>query len=581
MTEMPISGLEKSAFVRRLIVGVVLIGMLLVTLAGQSVYHSRIECDRHHEATAANLAKVLENEIAGKIQATDIALQAVIDEYRRQRTAGSIERDALDDQIARTRARLPEIQSIRLTDAQGRLRYGPGVGANEEVSVADRPHFRRLRDEPAAGLVMSRAQVSRVDGKWVMALGRRIDNEDGSFGGMAYASIALEHFARKFAAIDVGPRGAISLRHEDLSLLARYPGGPNIVPGERVVSAELERMVASQPQAGLYAAAVPADNILRTIAYRKVADYPLYILAGLSTEDYLANWRNQARTTAAMAALCYLIALSAAVLIYLAWKRQQFTIAFSRTVTDNLLQSNADLEQFAYSISHDMRQPLRVVAGHLQLLERGLKDRIDGDDRTNLAFALDGARRMDAMIVSLLEYSRVGRLTQAKNWMDSRAALDEALGFLGPEIEASAATIDVSGEWPRIFASGDELTRLFQNLIGNALKYHDAQQQPRIEIASGTTGTHWRVCVRDNGIGIDPGQIDRLFQFFSRLQSRARFDGTGMGLALCRKIVAHHDGHIWAESAGEGHGSRFCFEIPLAETGTALDSAVKASPHEA
>lgn len=228
-----------------------------------------------------------------------------------------------------------------------------------------------------------------------------------------------------------------------------------------------------------------------------------------------------------------------------------------------LRRSNADLERFAYSVSHDMRQPLRAVSGHLQLLQRSLKDKLDEDERENLGFALEGARRMDSMIVSLLDYSRVGRKTEAKQWMASRASLDEALGFLGPLIDETQAQVSLSGEWPQVFASRDELTRLFQNLIGNAIKFREAQQAALVEIDSSVQGETWRVSVRDHGVGIDPKQMGRLFQFFSRLQSRERFKGTGMGLALCRRIVEHHAGRIWVESEGEGKGSTFIFELPL------------------
>lgn len=234
--------------------------------------------------------------------------------------------------------------------------------------------------------------------------------------------------------------------------------------------------------------------------------------------------------------------------------------------TQALLHSNVDLERFAYSVSHDMRQPLRAVSGHLQLLQRGLQDKLDEEQRENLNFALQGARRMDSMIVSLLEYSRIGRKTDAKQWMEAREALDDALGFLQPAIRQAQASITVSGLWPRVIASRDELLRLFQNLIGNALHYHDPGQSPRVEIDSTAEGRVWRVSVRDHGIGIDPRQIDSLFQFFSRLQLRERFEGTGMGLALCRRIVEHHDGRIWVESEGEGHGSTFIFELPLPES---------------
>lgn len=230
---------------------------------------------------------------------------------------------------------------------------------------------------------------------------------------------------------------------------------------------------------------------------------------------------------------------------------------------EELRRSNADLEQFAYSISHDMRQPLRMIRGHLQLLERSLQDKLDGDEQESLHYALDGAQRLDAMIVSLLDYSRVGRKTSPQRWIETRAALDEALHFLEPMIEESQAEIQISGQWPGIHASHDEIARLLQNLLANALKYHDPEQTVRVAAESKLTDTHWLVCVRDNGIGIAPEQIPRLFQFYSRLQTRSRFEGTGMGLALCRRIVEHYGGRIWAESEGDGKGSCFCFEIPL------------------
>lgn len=242
-------------------------------------------------------------------------------------------------------------------------------------------------------------------------------------------------------------------------------------------------------------------------------------------------------------------------------------IEFEKTLrekTEALQRSNADLERFAYSVSHDMRQPLRAISGHLQLLQRSLKDKLDEDERENMNFALEGAKRMDSMIVSLLEYSRVGRKTQAKQWLNSREPLDEALGFLEPAAQQAGAEVTVAGEWPQVYASRDELVRLFQNLVGNGLKYHEPDQAPRIEVLS-SVGEAWRVSVRDNGIGIDPKQIERLFQFFSRLQARTRFEGTGMGLALCRRIVEHHGGRIWVESEGEGKGSLFMFEIPFAQ----------------
>ena len=226
-----------------------------------------------------------------------------------------------------------------------------------------------------------------------------------------------------------------------------------------------------------------------------------------------------------------------------------------------LRRSNEELEQFAYVVSHDLRQPLRMVNSYMQLLERRLADRLDDDTRKMMDFAVDGARRMDQMLTSLLEYSRVGRKGEPMTQLDSRAALDEALRFLGPAIQACGAQITITGEWPKVVASRDEFTRLLQNLVDNAIKYRQPDTAPQIEISVTTNPDGWLFVVADDGIGIEPDQFDRLFRVFQRLHSREQYEGSGIGLAVARRIVERHGGHIWVESAGAGQGSRFLFTL--------------------
>lgn len=148
-------------------------------------------------------------------------------------------------------------------------------------------------------------------------------------------------------------------------------------------------------------------------------------------------------------------------------------------------------------------------------------------------------------------------------WIESLAVLDEALLFLQPAIAAAQAKLNITGEWPRILVSHDEILRLLQNLIGNAAKYRIAGRIPEITVSSGMVRNEWHLCVADNGVGIITNQIKRLFQVFQRLQSRADYEGAGIGLALCHKIAEHHKGRIWAESAGEGRGSKFRIVLPV------------------
>ncbi|HRD93080.1 MAG TPA: ATP-binding protein [Accumulibacter sp.] len=234
---------------------------------------------------------------------------------------------------------------------------------------------------------------------------------------------------------------------------------------------------------------------------------------------------------------------------------------------EELKRSNAELEQFSYAISHDLRQPLRMISSYLQLLGISLGEQLDDEQRDHFKFAIDGAKRLDRMLVALLEYSRVGRLGEPPAWVDSRAIVDEALLFLQPAIAEAQARISVRGRWPRALVCPDEMLRLVQNLIANAAKFRVAGRRPEIRVSSRVSDGNWLLTVADNGLGILPGQLGRLFQVFQRLQSRASYEGSGIGLALCRKIAEHHGGRVWAESPGEGQGSRFCVSLPLAPEG--------------
>ena len=805
--------MSRRQFLLRLLAGVAMLNLFTIGLASWTIHQ---QYELHHEqaeVSTHNLAMALESELLGQIRANEMTLYAVQDELSRQRASGRVNAPNLNKYIEQVRARLPSIDAIRVTDAQGILLYGTDVQPAAKTSVADRPHFIRLRDDAKAGLVISKPQISRANNKTVIVLARRLLLEDGSFGGMVFAAVPLTYLTDTFARLDVGENGVVAMRDDELAMVVRFPGSPlkGLGIGSKNAAPELKLRVQAGQTSGTYRTDMLADKIERTVSFRKMGDYPFYIIVGRASSEYLADARLEAKKIIGLVSFFALVTFILAGMAYVSWLRQRrlnqsllesetrlnelfenmssgvavyrvsddgqdfvfsglnrsaekleklrredllgknvlevfpgiaelglldvfkrvwqtgvaerFPLSFyhdgrisgwrdnfvyklpsgeivaiyddvtermqsqqalgelnrdfvillesttdfiyfkdkdsrirfcsqtladitghrswremvgkhdfeifpedtariyyeeelpvfrdgtpilnridpyydkqgkpgwvstnkwpvfdddgktvvgvfgiSRDITeykkaeDALQRSNADLERFAYSVSHDMRQPLRAVSGHLQLLQRSLKDKLDEDECENLGFALEGARRMDSMIVSLLDYSRVGRKTEEMQSIASRVSLDEALGFLAPLIAETSAEINLNGDWPEVFASCDELTRLFQNLIGNAIKFREPQQSALVEIDSSVRGDIWHVSVRDHGVGIDPQQIDRLFQFFSRLQSRSRFDGTGMGLALCRRIVEHHNGRIWVESEGEGKGSVFIFELPL------------------
>ncbi len=227
--------------------------------------------------------------------------------------------------------------------------------------------------------------------------------------------------------------------------------------------------------------------------------------------------------------------------------------------TRELERSNAELEQFAYVASHDLQEPLRTVASYTQLLDRRYGDRLEPEAKTYIEFARAGALRMQSLIEALLAYSRAGARAREIDPADCGAALDAALANLKLSIQESGAQIE-RGELPTIAGDSTQLVELFQNLVGNALKFRGAER-PRVTIAARRAGSEWVVSVKDNGIGIAPEYFDRIFQVFQRLHGIDAYPGTGIGLAICKRIVERMGGRIWVESA-PGKGSTFFFSAP-------------------
>jgi PAS domain S-box-containing protein len=224
-----------------------------------------------------------------------------------------------------------------------------------------------------------------------------------------------------------------------------------------------------------------------------------------------------------------------------------------------LARSNAELEQFAYAASHDLQEPLRMVASYTQLLAKRYQGKLDADAEEFIRYAVDGATRMQRLIQDLLALSRVGSRHLEFLPTDCEALLDQALTALKATIEETDALV-THDPLPTVKADALQLIQLFQNLIGNALKYR-TEDRPYVHISADREGDTWVFSVRDNGIGIDPKYAERVFEVFERLHGEAEYPGTGIGLAICKKIVERHDGRIWVESE-PGKGATFFFTIP-------------------
>jgi signal transduction histidine kinase len=228
---------------------------------------------------------------------------------------------------------------------------------------------------------------------------------------------------------------------------------------------------------------------------------------------------------------------------------------------EQLARSNAELEQFAYIASHDLQEPLRMVAAYTQLLGERYRGKLDENADKFIGYASEGALRMQTLIQDLLAFSRVGRNANAAE-VDCQAVMQEILQNLEPAIKDSGAVI-THASLPAVWAERSEITQLLQNLIGNAIKFRGSES-PRIFVQAEKTDAQWLFSVTDNGIGIAPEHAENIFVVFQRLHTRAEYSGNGIGLSICKKIVERTGGKIWVESEA-GHGSVFKFTLPSAE----------------
>lgn len=707
-------GLEGSALSGRGFAPVVsFVSVALISL-GVFLYLVLNESLEQMEAKAASTsrsqAEILEVYLSSAIHEVDMVMLSATEEIGRRKTAGKINAGDLNAYLKRQQGLLPQIISLRVADASGDVRYGPGVQEAAPTNVSDRLYFTAQRDVAEAGLVFGAPVVARISKRWVLPLSRRLTNPDGSFGGVVYANIALDYFSQIFSKVDVGSKGTVTLIDGARSVIARHPS-PEEHAGYigRVLSSPqiVEMMAAGKTEAG-FSALGTLDGITRIFSLKKLENYPLYISVGLAEIDYLSSWRQQTRIAMAIFTVFAAILILSTALLLLAWRRQNRTMAelvlaqahaeatmselrtsvavqrataarlelvlktaaegivgigaddkitfanpeaaallgypsaedmlglptaeafrhrladgrfcvdgicaIRQTLQDGevrrssdesfegadnrrfpveyavaplriedkiagaalvfhdigkridmeaeLKRSNMELEQFAYAASHDLREPLRMVSSFVTLLEKKYADKLNDEAREFIGFARDGAQRMDRMIHHLLDYSRIGRSKEPFRPVDLNQVVNAVLVDLGPTIEQVQASVLVVQKLPVVLGDRDELARLFQNLVANALKYRIADRQTIIRVGSRTGGDVCTLFVEDNGIGIPPEHRDRIFAIFQRLHSQSQYEGAGIGLALCKKIVERHGGKIWVE--GEpGVGSTFFITLPL------------------
>ncbi|WP_404381416.1 ATP-binding protein [Caenispirillum salinarum] len=375
-------------------------------------------------------------------------------------------------------------------------------------------------------------------------------------------------------AVDPGPDPAELLgrarrsRAMAAARLTVVANGASAVPGMRLDGLDTLRPLLTEAETALAPAAAARPAALLDLADRLAALRPVLVETAVQADQFsttiigrqslfLEQMRNAVLAFAVLSGTGGVIILLLLDRLRGARHRAEAAAAEAEAAASDLERSNAELAQFAYVASHDLREPLRMVTSYMSLLDRRYGGDMAPEAREFMHHASDGAKRMDRLVLDLLEYSRVGRREAAVDSVDLDRVLDAALENLRVARDEAGAAIERPERLPSVVGSPGDLTRLFQNLIGNALKYRSPDRPPRIEIGcdrrGGEAADGLHLWIADNGIGMDPRHTERVFGLFQRLHPRGSYEGTGIGLAVVRKVVERHGGRAWIDSApGEG-----------------------------
>ena len=515
---------------------------------------------------ANRIAVFFERHVVGIFQYGDAYLKLVRREYVRDYDIAKIE--ALMEEVPLNQS---IASHITIMDENGTPLLVSGHQIKPGVTAKDRDYFIFQENATSDELLVSRLHKGRNSGKLIIRLVRRYLKPNGEFGGVIFLALEAKHVTEFFNTMQIGPKSSATLVGKDKFVRARSSYGSR-GPGQNISSSQIWQRLEESPQ-GLYLQTSVVDDITRYYAYREVPDFPLVVAIGLSVDDLQDAVKVSELNHYAIAFLTtLLIAMTA---LFFARQRQwlQQIEAKNRELEqradeieskNNELQSqNAELERFNYTVSHDLKAPLVTIKGFLGLLQKDIDENNDDAMKRDLAQIGDAADQMSQLLNELLELSRIGRQMNAAEDRELDKLVREAVERVSIQIEQRGIDLRIDDDLPAVHGDPGRLLEVFQNLIDNAVKFMGQQASPRIEIGAQRENGEVHCFVRDNGIGIAPEYHDRVFDLFDRLD--ARVDGTGVGLALVKRIVEVHGGRIWVESAGEGQGSSFHFTLPGAD----------------
>ncbi len=488
-------------FLPQLVATALFVQLTIIGLASWWLYQSHTQYRQRAEVATQNLAQLLEHDLASSFDKIDLAILTVKDEVERQIAIDPSQRPDLSAYIRQQIARQPDIDVLRIADAQGQVGDGKGTDIAGQ-SIASRSYFMQLRDQPQAGLVISKPLIGMTSGKWGIALARRINHPDGSFAGIVVAAIYLERFQQLFATLQLGGRGVVSLRDADLGTVVRQPEpqGLGTAIGNRTHSREWPEKLKSNPIFGTYFA-VGLDQRARVLSYHKVGTYPFYVIVGLYPNDYLADWRQEAVRTAIVLAVFIFITTLCVWLVAGAWRRNDNDARRVEQLSHRLIDVQEQERRNLALALHDEVSPNLAA---LRLTLSTIAKRLGGDmSPSQVPLHADMHALLDETAVSLRRIC--ANLRPAL--LDYSGLVPALQGYAEQFAGAAAISVTVSGSraGERLPPNRESLLfRIAQEAITNSVK-HARARAITIELMQEARST--RLTIADDGIGFDVSSL--------------------------------------------------------------------------